>query len=721
MNRFNTFSDKLNYILTSSRDKCSSLGMNPSDLEKLAENYLSAFYERGYVGLTNREALEAPDYLWFYFYKRLYDDKVNYFSSREDLPDYREPYSPVVDENDSSWMKEKDFIFFNVRATSLDQTQAGTFISALKLLPVTRSKGLHIAPFFDCNFNNVYCIDSMNTVSPAVVDSDLESAGISGEEQVEFFIDMAHMAGFVAGFDLEPHTSQFSRVVLNNPEHFRWVKLNKKRTATIPSSMKKLMSDSEQRKIHNEVEAIVGRFLKNAGLKSLEGKGTSYESMKKVHGEIINELISQGIWTLPSHTWGGVGLPEFKEYNIQDNYPAFDYRNEKGEDHSGHAFGMLTPYRFYDNLPVNKLPDEKHLPVLRQETIEFFSNLFPQVQKRFGFDYVRLDYVDHVFDSVMETHGKLPVSDRVIPVVLERVLSKAREGKPYIGGMAERMGTDVIEYGSVGFDVLLGCDILSPVSTQTASGTMMFSKELESLKAQVDSLHSSDKAKKLSWNLGSHKQMATVPWSIDTHDSGNPLFWTKPISEVIGSSGMLLRQFLARFGTAGSVRRPMYECMGNQDMSHGLFKANNEEASLSWVGDRNHLRLYHAIEDLYQRFSKLLHNGWTTWWDPREEYCVWAVDTHQGDDGCRGRLVCIIALERAVKNLKAAAEDTKPMPFIDSVMIDVAKDWDRGIKEAHELLLDGSGYERPVPLIHGHKIESGSLMPRGYKAFLIRG
>jgi hypothetical protein len=721
MNNFNTFESRLNYVVDSSRGKCALSGYDIAVVEELAEQHLRTFYDKGYVGITCREALEAPDYLWFYFYKRLFNDKKSYFAAREDLPEYVEPYSPVVDEPDSEWMKKQDFIFLNVRATSLEEKKCGTFIGSLKLLPVLRSKGLHIAPFLDCNFGNVYCIDSMETVSPSVIDKELEAEGFSADAQVRFFIDIAHMANFVTGFDLEPHTSQFSRVVLNHPEHFRWIRLNKKRTATSPSKMVKMMEDSEQKKVQAEVKSIVASALKKAGLKTLEGPDVDYATMKKAHGEIINTLIDMGIWTVPSHTWGGVGLPEFKEYNVKDNYPVFDYRNEKGEDHSGHAFGMLTPYRFYDNLPVNTLPTAKKLPTLREETIDFFAGLFPAVQKNFGFDYVRLDYVDHVFDAVMESHGKLPISDRAIPLVLQRVVDKARETKPYIGAMAERMGTDVIEYGSVGFDVLLGCDILGPVSPEAISGTLMYSKELESFKGQVEAIHSSPDATKESWHYGSHRKLATVPWSIDTHDSGNPLFWTKPISEVIGSSGMLLRQFVARFATAGSVRRPKYECMGNQDMSHGLFKANNEEVSLSWVGDRNHLRLYHGIDDLYNKFSSLIHNGWTTWWEPQENYCVWAIDTHQGDDGFRGRLICVAALERAVKDLKEAAKDSKPMAFVPSISVNVTKDWDRGVKEVTEFLLDGSGIGRRVPVIEGYRIETGSLSPRSYKVFLVRG
>ena len=463
----------LEQISVITRQRCIEEGYDLRKVEDLARGYLSVWQERGYVGLSCREALEAPDYLWLSFFTGLYDSLG--VSERVD--------SPVAGEEDSSWMYEKDFCFFNVRATSLDENKTGNFLQGIKLLPILRSKGLHLAPFLDCNFGNVYCIDSLERVYPETLDQELLDNGIDGETQVRFFIDMAHLAGFVLGFDLEPHTSQFSRVVLQNPECFRWIRLNKARTSTVPKKMKTLMKEKHQEKIREEVKRIVDKAVREEGMESLEDPNFGIQEIRRAHGKALKELISEGIWTLPSHTWGGVGLPEFKEYKQQDNYPVFDYRNDKGEDHAEHAFGMLTPFRFYDNLPINEVPDEKSPPEINEDVLDFFASIFPKMRQRFGFDYVRLDYVDHVFDSIMKGDEALPVaqqrpvSDRCIPYVLKRVIDRAREESPYVGAMAERMGMDIADYGSIGFDVLLGCDILGPVHKESISGTLAFTQE----------------------------------------------------------------------------------------------------------------------------------------------------------------------------------------------------------------------------------------------------
>ena len=680
------------------RQRCVEAGYDLGKVEELARNYLDVWKQQGYVGLTCREALEAPDYLWISFFTGLKD--------RDGVAD--RPSSPVAHWQSSDWMRDYDYTFFNVRATSLVPQETGSFLQGIKLLPILRTKGLHMAPFMDCNFGNVYCIDSLEMVYRQSLDEDMLAMGITADEQVRFFIDLAHMAGFVVGFDLEPHTSQFSRVVLQNPEMFRWVQLNKAKSATVPKGMKTLLKEKHQEKIRQQVRDVVAKACKKAGLESLEDPNGDFEVIQKTHTEALTTLINNGIWTLPSHTWGGVGLPEFTKYNKKDNYPEFDYRNEEGEDHAEHAFGMLTPFRFYDNLPINKLPTEKDPPVINEDVVEFFASIFPKVQDKYGFDYVRLDYVDHVFDSIMEgdeeknVEKQRPISDRCIPSVLKRVIDKARSERPYTGAMAERMGMDVTDYGSIGFDVMLGCDILGPIHPEAISGTLAFTHEAAEFAQQ-------------------YPRIATVPWSVDTHDSGNPLFWTKPISEVIGSSGMLLRQFVSRFATPGPVRRPKYECMGNLDMSHGLFKANNEDVSIEWVGDRNHTRIYHAIEDVYNRFNKMIREGWASWWTPEDQYCAWCIDTHQGPDGWRGRLICVVALERKYKNLKEAAADQEPLPVVPSIELDVNKDWDRPVKEVYEVLLDGSNFERPMPLVHGHRIRTGGLAPRSFRMYLVRG
>lgn len=720
----------LERLLTRARGRCADEGWDLGRLEGLSRDWLEVFLRQGYLGLTCREALEQPDFLWLTFFASLAGRRA--VEGR--------PPSPVEHRPDSGWMREFDYCFLNVRATALEPSATGTFVSAVKLLPVLRTKGIHLAPFFDCNFGNVYCIDSLTMPYPKTIDHELVAEGVTPDEQVRFFVDMAHLAGMVVGFDLEPHTSQFSRVVLSRPELFRWVRLNAERTGTVPADQRKLHTRPVQEEILVQVRAIVSAALAAEGLETVEQPGADPAAIRRAHGTALRMLIERGIWTLPSGTWGGVGLPKFVRYDTKDDYPVFEYRNAEGDDHAEHAFGMLTPFRFYDNLPLNELPgggylpkaakpgadetdattkkkaEEKkedktdgklrlkksQLPIINDEVVDWFADVFPGVQDRYGFDFVRLDYVDHVFDAVLEEDPTVPVSDRCIPEVLRRVIARARERRPWTGAMAERMGMDVLEYGGIGFDLLLGIDILTPMHAEALSGILAFSHEQAALSR-------------------SGKPVASVQWSVDTHDSGNPLFWTRPIGEVVGSDGMLLRQFVARFATPGPMRRPAYECMGNQDMSVGLFHCNNNDSSLRWVGDRDHCRCYHAIEDAALRFGGLLRQGGASWWIPDQDWFAWAVDTAPGADGWRGRLICVVATERKYATLKEAAADTVPLPVVPSLELDAGRDWDRPVREVYEVLLDGSGFERPMPLIGGRRFRTGGLRPRSFRLYLVRG
>jgi hypothetical protein len=108
----------------------------------------------------------------------------------------------------------------NVRALGKEQDITGNFLDAMKLIPVLRANSIHLAPFFDCALTNLYAVDSLRIITKDVLSSELLDGGIEPDEQLMLLIDAIHILNKTAGFDLEPHTSQFSRIVLENPQHF---------------------------------------------------------------------------------------------------------------------------------------------------------------------------------------------------------------------------------------------------------------------------------------------------------------------------------------------------------------------------------------------------------------------------------------------------------------------------------------------------------------------
>ena len=77
----------------------------------------------------------------------------------------------------------------------------------------------------------------------------------------------------------------------------------------------------------------------------------------------------------------------------------------------------------------------------------------------------------------------------------------------------------------------------------------------------------------------------------------------------VGAAGAKQRHFLSRFCSAGLGRRPKYECMGTQDLSHGLYKANVSWSNLEWVGDEAFNAHYHFLEDAWESLRRLLAEG----------------------------------------------------------------------------------------------------------------
>jgi len=118
-----------------------------------------------------------------------------------------------------------------------------------------------------------------------------------------------------------------------------------------------------------------------------------------------------------------------------------------------------------------------------------------------------------------------------------------------------------------------------------------------------------------------------VTYAVDTHDTGDPFLWGTPLIQKVGSEGVLLRQFLARYLSAGLARRPKYEVMGVQDMSYGLYESNVTEKNLTWVGDENHTLAYHFIEDIYATHKGCISNATITRREVNDRHAWWVIDS----------------------------------------------------------------------------------------------
>ncbi len=586
----------------------------PSPAERnLSDQLLAIYQRRGYLPKACREMLGYSHRVIAQFYAQLAADG--------------DARSPAQGHPDSRWMADSDFCFINVRATGLG-TDFGTFIQAAKLLPAIRANALHLGPFTQYAHGVIYIVESIASIAPQVVDAYLLAQGIGPEEQLRAFVQAVHLLGKVVGFDLEPHVGQFAIPVLMRPELFRWIKLYAldKRWLDDYLSNEDMLRYEHQQRLTAQVRAIVTQVLQQSGLEDLEPRlgddATTCEHKQATYHRIIHTLIDEGYWTVPSQIWAGAGIPAFDDYNFEGNYAEFRHLSRTGEDLSAGAYHALTPYAFYHNIPVNRAPD-LHAPPQRNDAAwDYYSDIFAKWRDDFDFDFVRYDSVDHIFDSLLVGDSDLPDSDRPTPAVLAHCISASKTPeKPHIGTLAERMGDEVEAYAAMGFDLMLGSDMLD----------------------RVDCAHM-EKSFALYDRLMAINQNRPVPFSVtyavETHDTGNPYMWGEPLLKRMGPRRMRLRYFVARFISCGMARRPKYEVMGVQDMSYGLYRANVTESNLTWVGDTDFNRFYHVLEDIYARYRDFLAAATLIQREVTGDYAWWMIQ-----NGPRW-LVPVIALEQ---------------------------------------------------------------------------
>ncbi len=594
------YRDILDRILILSLSEAQDKGFSREEMELNARNMFDEFTRRGYIRKTPSEMLDIPMYSFAYFLKLLYDVKG-------------EPISPIKQYSDSSWMMDTSICFINVRATASVSQVHGDFINAVKVLPSLRVNGIHLAPFFDHAFNVLYALDCLWIISDDFINKFYLSL-ISAYDQLRFFVKTCHLLGKVVGFDFEPHTSQFSRVVLEYPEFFRWIKLSKYDDGVVRLadnlSQEEQLKPEYQSKIHKEVKEIVREKLLKYGLKSFT-RGDIL-TIRTAHLESIYELIERGIWTIPSHTWNGVGLPEFHYYVSDKNYPEFKYININGQDHRDHAFGLLTPYKFYDNLKVNSLPEVP--PKLDRKVLNFFSNIPLRMIEKFGFDFVRWDYTDHVFDSILNNDYNYPISDRITPYVVKYTVSKIRRKFPNVGMFFERMGYDFKNYYKVGADLLLGGDIWFDISKNYLKNVLNVSKSLHKFNEK-------------------RKRKISISYAVDTHDTGNPVINRTPLV-IEGEKGLLLRFFLSRFASAGEGIRPKYECIGINEGTIGLYEANISRKTLKWKNNKSINETYHNIEDVFSELKEEIRKSKVSKVRSKGKVIFWQIEGDSKDIWC---------------------------------------------------------------------------------------
>lgn len=208
-------------IVSYSIEKDASQEENSTNLQMITKEIVKEYSKKGYISsFTLKELLMLPNSTLILFYVYLYHQKK--------LKNER-PKSIAEVNNNTTWLLKSDYCYFNIRALGETISETGNIINAVKVLPSLRVSGIHLAPFFECDYGIVYCQESYYRINPEIVNRFYEDKGVTPLEQMLFLIDCIHLLGKAAGFDVTPHTSRLSKLRLDRPELFRWVRLNQEK------------------------------------------------------------------------------------------------------------------------------------------------------------------------------------------------------------------------------------------------------------------------------------------------------------------------------------------------------------------------------------------------------------------------------------------------------------------------------------------------------------
>lgn len=520
---------------------------------------------------------------------------------------------------DSSWLTGTDICWINVRACAIDG-RPGSFLRAAKLLPAIGSRAILLAPFHPVQFDLVYAPETMTIVDPALTDPALSAAGISPANQLRAFVSACRLLGKCVGYELLPYVSQFSRIAMERPSLFRWVALDESRTDLACADPESPYQSADRLRDSGRVADLAAAAEAECGVATFRKHedDTPQQSAAKdrAYYSAIRLCIDNGLWPVPAHARRGVGIPAFLRYDGRGDFPVFSYRDADGLDIAEDAYGVVAPFAFYDEVPPNAAPNG---PVPRNpDAIDYYAHVFSYWRDSFGFDFVRYNAVDRLFDETVDDAGLIPVSDRPTPEVVATAIQTSRAGAPGVGAIAARKGSELELYAALGFDLTMGNEALKRIDAP--------------LVREAFSLHDAISA------LSAAGKPASVCFAVDVPESGAPRLWGSALARVMGPERMRLRHGMARFLSVGRGRRPLFETMGFQDCSTGLYEAGLSTRGLDWADNADFAAGYASIERLHNALRPFLDAGSMESRCVEDGYAWWQI---RGEG--RNRLVVVVA------------------------------------------------------------------------------
>jgi hypothetical protein len=365
--------------------------------------------------------------------------------------------SPVADRADGSWLKRVNMVGVNVRTIDSFWNLAKYALT----LPAAFDS-VHLLPIWEPGvvrslYGQAGWAINVEFFSPEMAAAlpHLDTV----ERQLRAVVNLLHAMGRTVGMDVIPHTDRYSEMALAQPQHFEWLR------------RRGLVIIDHRDRLHEEVQDAVLAWLAGEGpalaelyppareqffaaeygeerrLRVLFGMPRDFAGRTARRVSLVKHLHAGGYEPVPA-TMGVPfrGLVVDPEAGTVDRY-GMEWRDYLIPDGGPMArvFNPLARYRLYESLDDNARW-EIDFARPRKAVWEYVCAHYAEVQRRFGFDFMRGD-MSHV---QMRPGGVPEVIDRyydLLGTVKEHI--RSHNGVPWFGYFAESFlpPRDIFAYG----------------------------------------------------------------------------------------------------------------------------------------------------------------------------------------------------------------------------------------------------------------------------------
>ena len=601
---------------------------------------------------------------------------------------------------------------------------------------------MYLIPFHPREFGCAY-LPTASCVSSNLEDKNIfEKTGLNADGQVKMFIEMSQLAGHPVIYDILPQTGRFSKIVLTTPECARWFDINAliselcKNVDSVCESLKEKYSEDDlsivcgiykkslkgesygeltehYQNIFNELDELLKEtkiFLSNSMLersiqdklhkkaKNIINQVSGNSRNKKMseeeilnQGEIIQALISEGMWPAPGGAWCSAGVPVFDKMSEGASYPMFKHYKVTGEDVTHFAnLDCQTPYYFVC------LENGKY----NNDVIKFFIDYMKNLQKEYNFDGFRVDHIDHIVDEVSEQDG-VPISYRAPRKVLGMLNSAMKETVPYFASLAEYMLWDNYykEYHEdMGFDLLWGNDIVSQ-SYKTPEAI------------SEDNLYLS--------NYNSSSKASTPLSVLKTYNNQDGEFEAiDRYPAQLGKEGALFKWFKYKFIPGGKyAQRPIMHIDGDESFTMGGIEAViGSEVSMKRNNDYDFYSKFDAIDRFVKNNAVITDGEANIIRQDDDGFVVW----HIQKEGMKNSILVVANYNSPTEkfcveeNGNSWTEEREGNEVFDKT-IELSCDY----SIVSEFRFDGTDYIEEKFVSASNSLSFGKIMPAEFKFFTV--